>query len=73
MSKSLLLRLDTLFQTESLLYVSIFNNFSFFHIRRQSNSMAHNLVIHVKYISDLSVWMKDATPHLNNVLLADYD
>ena len=35
--------------------------------------MAHNLVIHVKYISDLSVWMKDATPHLNNVLLADYD
>ena len=35
--------------------------------------MAHNLVMHVKYIRDISVWMKDATPHLNNILLADYD
>ena len=73
MRKSLLLCLDTLFQIESLLYVSIFSNFSFSHIRRQGNSMAHNLVMHVKYISDLSMWMKDVTPHLNNVLLADYD
>ena len=44
---------------------------SFSHIRRLSNSVAHNLAKHARYVRDFSVWMEDVPPHLQAILLVD--
>ena len=44
--------------------------YSFSHTKRLDNFVAHHMARHV---SNYSVWMKDVPPHLNAVLVADYD
>ena len=41
------------------------------HVRRISNSVAHNLTKHASHVSDYKVWMENVPPHLYFVLLAD--
>jgi len=45
--------------------------FSVSHVKRQSNSVAHNLARYARHISDLSVWIESVSSHLNAVTLAD--
>ena len=45
---------------------------SFSHTRRSGNSVAHSLAKFAKYIVDLSVWMEDVPPQVNDVLVADH-
>ncbi|XP_075645272.1 uncharacterized protein LOC142616276 [Castanea sativa] len=54
---------------EAKLFSDTFVSLSFSHIRKQGNSIAHNLVRHV---NDIFVGMKDIPTHLNNVLLANF-
>ena len=42
----------------------------FSHIYKQGNCVAHNFCRHA---SDLLVWMEDVSPHINSILLADFD
>ena len=46
---------------------------SFSHVHRAGNSVAHNLVKHVRHVRVFSVWMEDVLPHLFSVLFANYD
>ena len=41
------------------------------HVKRQGNSVAHNLVRHARHVSDLKVWMESVPPHLNVVIVSD--
>ena len=41
------------------------------HVRRISNSVAHNLTKHARHVSGYKVWIEDVPPHLFSVLLAD--
>ena len=41
------------------------------HIRREGNMVAHNLARYTKNVSDYVVWIKDAPPHIHNVIQAD--
>ena len=41
------------------------------HVKRQGNSVAHNLVRHARHVSDLKVWMESVPPHLNVVIFSD--
>ena len=49
--------------------IDAFRNISFSLTRRQGNAIAHNLVRHV---SGYLVWMEDISPHVLDVLIADY-
>ena len=57
---------------DARLFVVTFNHNSFPHAYRQVNSVAHNLVRHVRHVSCLFVLLKDVPLHLTDVLLADY-
>ena len=48
-----------------------FASFIVSHVKRQENSIAHNLARHAKHVSDLKVWMMGAPPHLNAIIVAD--
>lgn len=41
------------------------------HIRREGNMVAHNLARYTRNVSDYVVWIKDAPPHIHNVIQAD--
>lgn len=36
----------------------------FKHIRRQGNSIAHNIARHARYVSGFAVWMEELLSHL---------
>ncbi|KAL0006575.1 hypothetical protein SO802_008077, partial [Lithocarpus litseifolius] len=55
---------------EAKLFFDFFHYLSLSHICTQGNSVAHNLARHV---SGLLARMKDVPPHLNFVLLANFD
>ena len=41
------------------------------HVKRQGNSVAHNLTRHARHVSDLKVWMEGVPLHLNAIIVAD--
>lgn len=43
--------------------------FSYSNIRRQGNSVTHNLISHVRHDSSFLVWMEDISSHLSVVIL----
>ena len=45
--------------------------FSFSHVRRVGNFIAHNLTKYVRHVSSYLVWIEDVSPHIYSVLLAD--
>ena len=50
------------------------NNFvslSYSHIKRNGNSVAHNLAKHVIRIPDFQVWMEDVLSHFVSILQVD--
>ena len=47
-----------------------FQSISFSYVRRQRNSVTHNLAKYARHVSGLIVWMDDIPPQLNNVLAA---
>ena len=53
-------------------YLHSCSSISFSHTRKWGNSVAHSLAKFAKHIVDLSVWMEDVSPQVNDVLLADY-
>ena len=54
---------------EAKVLTDSFSCVRFSHIRRQGNSIAHNLT---RYVSGFLVWMEDVPSHINNVLLANF-
>ena len=52
--------------------IGLFNSCSVTHVCRKGNSLTHNLARHARHVSGLLVWMEEVSPHLNNVLIADY-
>lgn len=51
---------------DAKLLVSQFATVEFSHIKRQGNSVAHNIARHV---SEFVMWMEDIPPHLSVVIL----
>ena len=45
--------------------------FSYSNIRRQGNSVTHNLISHVRHVSSFLVWMKNVSLHFSVVILID--
>ena len=45
-----------------------FIGFTTSHVKRQGNSVVHNLA---KHVSDFQVWMEGVPSHLNAVIVAD--
>ena len=45
--------------------------FSYSNIRRQGNSVTHNLISHVRYVSSFLVWIKNVSSHFSVVILID--
>ena len=45
--------------------------FSFAHVHRVGNFVAHNLAKHARYVSDYLIWMEGVPPHIYSVLIGD--
>ena len=45
-----------------------FESVEFSHVKREGNSAIQNIARHVRYVSELSVWMEDVPPHLSTVI-----
>ena len=48
-----------------------FAGFIVSNVKRQGNSVAHNLARYAIHVSDLKVWMKGVPLHLNAIIVAD--
>ena len=49
-----------------------FAGFIVSHVKRQGNSIVHNLARYAKHVSDLKVWMKSVPSRLNAIIVADF-
>ncbi|KAK9988503.1 hypothetical protein SO802_028742 [Lithocarpus litseifolius] len=56
---------------DTLSIVSLLKSFSFSHVNRQGNAVAHALAQRARLSFPLQVWMESVPPDLNAVLLAD--
>nr|POF00010.1 hypothetical protein CFP56_55805 [Quercus suber] len=62
---------DHLIHEEAKFIAESFVVFNVSHINKQGNSIAHNLARHVRYDSNLLVWMKDVPSYFHAIMLAD--
>ena len=53
------------------IYSSYFQRVLYSHVKRNNNSVAHNLARHAISIPDCQVWMEDVPPHTVSVLHSD--
>ena len=53
------------------IYSNHFQRVLYSHIKRNGNSVAHNLARYAISIPDFQVWMKDVPSHIVSVLLSD--
>ena len=53
------------------LYSNHFQRVLYSHVKRNGNSVAHNLAKHAICIPDFQVWMEDVPPHIVSFLYLD--
>jgi len=44
-------------------FTNLFHCIKFSHVRREGNSVAHNLARHARHVTSFQVWMKDVPLH----------
>ena len=57
---------------DTLSYVSLLKNYSFSHVNRQGNAIAHALAQRARLSFPVQVWMESVPPDLDVVILADF-
>ena len=56
---------------DTMLFVNSLRSWSFSHIYRQNNTVAHVLAKKVRFCCSFEVWMENVPPNIFNVILAD--